>query len=89
MTIFFEIIEEVTSYLLEALNLEIKMQFFITLCVVIVVCLCASNAFSIGKSALRTSSSLNMVWGAKETNEKYLIAPSILSANFARLGEEV
>ena len=26
---------------------------------------------------------------AKETNEHFLIAPSILSADFARLGEEV
>lgn len=30
-----------------------------------------------------------MTWKAKETHEKFLIAPSILSANFARLGEEV
>ena len=30
-----------------------------------------------------------MVWKAKETNEHFLIAPSILSADFARLGEEV
>jgi ribulose-phosphate 3-epimerase len=30
-----------------------------------------------------------MVWKAKETDEKFLIAPSILSADFARLGEEV
>lgn len=30
-----------------------------------------------------------MVWSAKESNEHFLIAPSILSANFARLGEEV
>lgn len=28
-------------------------------------------------------------WAAKETNEHFLIAPSILSADFARLGEEV
>jgi hypothetical protein len=32
---------------------------------------------------------LQMVWKAKETDEKFLIAPSILSADFARLGEEV
>jgi hypothetical protein len=30
-----------------------------------------------------------MAWSAKESNEHYLIAPSILSADFARLGEEV
>jgi len=29
-----------------------------------------------------------MAWKAKETNEHFLIAPSILSADFARLGEE-
>ena len=33
--------------------------------------------------------SLSMAWKAKETNEHFLIAPSILSADFARLGEEV
>lgn len=32
---------------------------------------------------------LQMAWKAKETDEKFLIAPSILSADFARLGEEV
>jgi hypothetical protein len=32
---------------------------------------------------------LRMSWKAKETNEHFLIAPSILSADFARLGEEV
>jgi ribulose-phosphate 3-epimerase len=36
------------------------------------------------KSAFKSSTSLN-VWGDKD----YLIAPSILSADFARLGEEV
>jgi hypothetical protein len=30
-----------------------------------------------------------MAWGAKESGEHFLIAPSILSADFARLGEEV
>lgn len=30
-----------------------------------------------------------MVWKAKETNEHFLIAPSILSADFAKLGQEV
>ncbi len=32
---------------------------------------------------------LKMLWGAKESPEHFLIAPSILSADFARLGEEV
>ncbi len=32
---------------------------------------------------------LNMAWAAKESNEHFLIAPSILSADFVRLGEEV
>ena len=50
---------------------------------------------SCGVDAFRTvssrplSSSLKMAWNAKETNEHFLIAPSILSADFARLGEEV
>ena len=50
---------------------------------------------SYGVNAFRTinsrpsSSSLKMAWNAKETNEHFLIAPSILSADFARLGEEV
>jgi hypothetical protein len=30
-----------------------------------------------------------MAWNAKESSEHFLIAPSILSADFARLGEEV
>lgn len=30
-----------------------------------------------------------MAWKAKESNHNFLIAPSILSADFARLGEEV
>lgn len=32
---------------------------------------------------------MNMVWKAKESDNKYLIAPSILSADFAKLGQEV
>mmetsp|Transcript_226 Transcript_226/g.203 ORF Transcript_226/g.203 Transcript_226/m.203 type:complete len:278 (+) Transcript_226:146-979(+) len=32
---------------------------------------------------------LRMAWKAKESNHNFLIAPSILSADFARLGEEV
>ena len=32
---------------------------------------------------------LKMLWKATASDEKYILAPSILSANFARLGEEV
>jgi hypothetical protein len=32
---------------------------------------------------------MKMAWKAKESAERFLIAPSILSADFARLGEEV
>ena len=32
---------------------------------------------------------MRMAWSAKGTDNHFLIAPSILSANFARLGEEV
>ena len=49
-------------------------------------------AFSAGFSRSLISSrgsSLRMAWGAKETNEHFLIAPSILSADFAKLGQEV
>ena len=46
------------------------------------------NGFKVPTSTRRMSS-LKMAWAAKETNEHFLIAPSILSADFARLGEEV
>lgn len=46
------------------------------------------NVLKVPTSTRRTSS-LKMAWAAKETNEHFLIAPSILSADFARLGEEV
>jgi len=36
----------------------------------------------------RSSSSLRMAWKATHCDEHFLIAPSILSANFAKLGEE-
>merc|ERR1719230_709224 len=35
------------------------------------------------------ASSLKMAWSATNSNEKFLIAPSILSADFAKLGDEV
>lgn len=46
----------------------------------------SASAFGVTKhSCVRPASSLSMVWGDKD----YLIAPSILSADFAKLGEEV
>lgn len=55
------------------------------------VCLALIQGFSLTKSSIRgkSSNSLKMVWSASESSEQYLIAPSILSANFAKLGEEV
>eukprot|EP00527_Entomoneis_sp_CCMP2396_P000808 CAMPEP_0198137340 /NCGR_PEP_ID=MMETSP1443-20131203/852_1 /TAXON_ID=186043 /ORGANISM="Entomoneis sp., Strain CCMP2396" /LENGTH=269 /DNA_ID=CAMNT_0043798745 /DNA_START=62 /DNA_END=871 /DNA_ORIENTATION=+ len=44
----------------------------------------STSAFSVSKQSVRSSTALN-VWGGKD----YLIAPSILSADFAKLGEEV
>jgi hypothetical protein len=41
------------------------------------------------KNGMVRKSMLNMAWKAAETDEHFLIAPSILSADFARLGEEV
>jgi hypothetical protein len=49
----------------------------------------AITSFQISSFKRYGKSSLKMVWAAKETTEKYLIAPSILSANFAKLGDEV
>jgi ribulose-phosphate 3-epimerase len=59
--------------------------------VVLSVLLASAAAFGgIGPHVgLRSRTSLKMAWSASETNEDYLICPSILSANFARLGEEV
>lgn len=48
--------------------------------------LATASAFGVTKpSATRSATPLNMVWGDKD----YLIAPSILSADFAQLGAEV
>lgn len=48
------------------------------------------NAFSV---ANRTPKSMQtkcwMSWHAKESESRFIIAPSILSANFAKLGDEV
>lgn len=48
-----------------------------------------ANAFAPRSTIGSSRSSLQMVWKAKETNEHFLIAPSILSADFAKLGAEV
>jgi hypothetical protein len=50
-----------------------------------------ANAFAPRSTvgSTRSSQSLQMAWKAKETNEHFLIAPSILSADFAKLGAEV
>lgn len=48
------------------------------------------QAFQLRSSNLKSwATGLRMAWKASESDEKYLIAPSILSADFARLGEEV
>ena len=50
----------------------------------------SATAFRMGASTRGyRSSALNMSWKAKESDNHFLIAPSILSADFARLGEEV
>ena len=45
----------------------------------------AFQTVSLGKLSARSKlGGLRMAWKAKETNEHFLIAPSILSADFAR-----
>jgi len=58
--------------------------FIVAICFV----LSSTVAFQL-KGVARSRSALQMAWKAKETDEHFLIAPSILSADFARLGEEV
>ena len=60
------------------------LAFFVVLAVLAV---CAQS-FSLSGASTRAGSALKMIWGAKETSEHFLIAPSILPANFARLGED-
>lgn len=50
-----------------------------------------ATAQSFITNSIRSNSrqALRMAWGAKETKEHFLIAPSILSADFAKLGQEV
>ena len=57
---------------------------------VVVISLTSALSFRLSHvSRTPVMSRLQMAWGAKESNEHFLIAPSILSADFARLGEEV
>ena len=42
-----------------------------------------------GSVRVNVRNQMRMAWSAKGTDNHFLIAPSILSANFARLGEEV
>lgn len=54
------------------------------------VILSSAAAFSGLRSARsNVHNQMRMAWSAKGTDQHFLIAPSILSANFARLGEEV
>ena len=46
-------------------------------------------AFRSGSARVNVRNQMRMAWSAKGTDQHFLIAPSILSANFARLGEEV
>jgi hypothetical protein len=49
-----------------------------------------ATAFTSMGSKMNVRNSMRMMaWSAKGTDQHFLIAPSILSANFARLGEEV
>ena len=62
-------------------------MFRATLVVLVIACAYAFVPFS-HRPGGRAHSSINMVWKASESDETFLIAPSILSANFAKLGEE-
>jgi Ribulose-phosphate 3 epimerase family len=53
------------------------------------VILATAAAFSSIGSVRSVRNQMRMAWSAKGTDQHFLIAPSILSANFARLGEEV
>jgi Ribulose-phosphate 3 epimerase family len=53
------------------------------------VLLATAAAFSSIGSVRSVRNQMRMAWSAKGTDQHFLIAPSILSANFARLGEEV
>ena len=57
--------------------------------IVLLAMLIAASAFKLTAVRNTRHSALRMAWAAKETNEHFLIAPSILSADFAKLGQEV
>jgi len=66
------------------------MQTLLCLIVVLAICLSVVQSFTLRNSNVRVGAkALSMAWKAGETDNHFLIAPSILSANFARLGEEV
>lgn len=53
-------------------------------------CVCIASAFqSAALSKSRSLSGLKMAWKASDNPNHFLIAPSILSADFAQLGDEV
>ena len=67
---------------------QAKMQFHIF--ILVVVCLCIVIAFRSATSKFRkVPSALKMAWKASDNPNHFLIAPSILSADFAQLGDEV
>ena len=58
--------------------------------VLLVACVCIASAFqSAALSKSRSLSGLKMAWKASDNPNHFLIAPSILSADFAQLGDEV
>lgn len=69
------------------------MRGFVILFCVVAIVMAQVAAFSPSESNVSTLrnklGALRMAWRANESAEKFLIAPSILSANFAKLGEEV
>lgn len=74
------------------LQLQSEEKAFLTMfkfIIALIVVLATVSSFKINGGGLRKSSSLKMAWAAKESSEHFLIAPSILSADFARLGAEV
>lgn len=62
---------------------------FLVLMTMLVVVAKAFTLQSVRQVASSSRQQMRMVWGAKESNEHFLIAPSILSADFAKLGQEV
>jgi ribulose-phosphate 3-epimerase len=57
---------------------------------IVLVVILAASAFQMQSRRAGTArSTVRMAWAAKESDNDFLIAPSILSANFAKLGDEV